>query len=207
MGAGTYIFDLDGTLVDSLPDIARALIAALADRGRPAPSLAAIRSWIGGGAKQLAAHAAPDDAEATHARFQHHYAQHPVVDSRVYAGVGAALDALVARGVRVAVLTNKPEPLAVPICARLLAPWPFAPIVGGHARHPLKPHPAGALAIAAALGVDPRDCVVVGDSGSDIATARAAGMAAIGVTWGYRARAELAAANPDRLVDDPAELA
>lgn len=205
--ARAVVFDLDGTLVDSLDDIASALVAALADHGLPAPARADVRDWIGGGARSLVAHAAPAArVDAVLARFGVHYAAAPVVHTRLYDGIAPVLDRLAARGDRLAVLSNKPHALVVEICERLVARWPFAAILGARDGAPLKPDPAVALELARTLGVAPGACWFVGDSAIDIATARAAGMIAVGVTWGFRPRAELVAAGAAAIVDTPGEL-
>ena len=199
-----FIFDLDGTLVDSLEDIAAALDRALADHGLAQPTRAQVRGWIGGGALELVRRAvAPELVDAVFARFRVHYAAAPVVHTHLYAGIPAVLDALAARA-KLAVLSNKPHALTTVICAQLLARWPFAAIAGHREGVPLKPDPTAVLAIARDLGVAPPDCAYVGDSAIDVATARAAGMRAIAVSWGFRPRAELAGA--DAIADVPAAL-
>lgn len=199
------LFDLDGTLVDSLPDIAAALDAAMRDRGFPAPTLAQVRTWIGGGARNLVAQAvAPDEVEPVLARFRVHYAARPVVYTTLFPGIPEVLDALVARHTPIAILSNKPHELTVRIASELLARWPFVTVEGGRDGVPLKPDPTCALAIALAADVAPAACTYVGDSEIDVAMARAAGMRAIAVSWGYRPRAELAGA--DALVDAPGAL-
>jgi phosphoglycolate phosphatase len=201
------LFDLDGTLVDSLDDIASALDAALVDHALPIPTRPQVRSWIGGGARNLVAHTV-DAArvDAVLARFRVHYAATPVRHTRVYAGLDTVLDRFVGTGIRLAVLTNKPHALAVPICAALLARWPFAPILGQREGVAIKPDPTTALAIAAELGVPPAACAFIGDSEIDLETAHSAGMRAVGVTWGFRPRAELEALKPDLLADAPEQL-
>ncbi|HTJ40510.1 MAG TPA: HAD family hydrolase [Kofleriaceae bacterium] len=201
------VFDLDGTLVDSLDDIANALAAALADHQLPAPSREAVRDLIGGGARNLIVRTAPADrVDDVLARFNVHYAAAPISCTILYDGISPVLDRLAASHRTLAVLTNKPHEIAVKICDELLAPWPFA-VVAGHRRGaPLKPSPEGAWMVAAELGVPPEACALVGDAGTDIDTARAAGMMPVAVTWGYRPREELVAKHPALLVDDPAEL-
>ncbi|MBA3453519.1 MAG: HAD-IA family hydrolase [Deltaproteobacteria bacterium] len=206
------LFDLDGTLIDSLADISSALCAALADHSLAQPTIDTVRTWIGGGARNLIVHAidaarlAPDMVDVVLARFRVHYAAAPIVKTRLYPGLAPVLDELVVADLRLAVLTNKPHDLAVRICGPLLAPWPFGMIVGQRAGVALKPDPGAALQIAAELGVPPEDCAFVGDSAVDLDTARAAGMRAVGVSWGFRPRDELEACNPWLLVDDPAGL-
>lgn len=198
------IFDLDGTLVDSIDDIADALIAALGEHGYATPDRALVRTWVGGGARALVAHAvSADKVDDVVPTFLACYARRPVVHTRLYDGLAPVLDALAAKAT-LAVLSNKPHALTQAIGAQLLARWPFARIDGARDGVPMKPAPDGALAIAAALGAT--DCVVVGDAVSDLACARAAGMMDVAVSWGYRPRAELAAAAPKVLADSPSDL-
>ena len=207
MSVRAIIFDLDGTLVDSIDDIADALIAALAEHRFPPPSRELVRTWVGGGARSLVAHAVPAErVDAVVPSFYKHYAAHPVVHTRIYDGIAAVLERCVQKQVTLAVLSNKPHELTRAICAQLLAPWPFALLAGQRQGIPMKPSPEPALLIAAELGVPPEACALVGDAPSDIACARAAGMQSAAVTWGYRPRAELAAAEPKWLADTPADL-
>jgi phosphoglycolate phosphatase len=201
------VFDLDGTLVDSVADIADALSGALADRGLPPVSLALVRDWIGGGARNLVAHAAPPgEVEAVLHRFEARYAAAPVSRTILYDGISVVLDRLSAAHRVLAILTNKPHAIALQVADALLTKWPFATILGHRPGVPLKPNPEAAWMVAAELGVPPESCALVGDAPSDLETARAAGMMPVAVTWGYRPRAELIAAQPALLVDDPAEL-
>ena len=202
------IFDLDGTLVDSLDDITSALGGAMGDAGLPAPPALTVRAWIGDGARNLVVRAVDGrvNVDAVLAAFRERYRAAPVVKTQLYAGLAAALDALAAPGRSFAILSNKPHELTKVIAERLLAAWPFAAVFGQRAGMPLKPDPAAALVAADELGVSPARCAFVGDSGVDIETARAAEMRAIGVTWGFRPRAELEAAGADAIVDRPAQL-
>lgn len=214
------IFDLDGTLLDSLDDIRDALVATLGVAGDAAPDRDTVRRWIGGGARELVAHAlaarasaapvpaaaAEAEIDATLAAFRDRYHAAPVVHSRLYDGVAEVLDALVAAGRPLAVLTNKPHALTQEIAAIVLARWPWRAIVGQRPGGPLKPDPAAAAPVLDALGVAPAACVMVGDSDIDVHAARAVGMRAVAVSWGFRPRAELVASTPDALVDAPHEL-
>ena len=202
------IFDLDGTLVDSLDDITSALGGALADAGLARPPVELVRGWIGDGAHSLVRRAVDGraDVDAVLAAFRERYRAQPIVATHLYEGLPAALDELAAPGRSFGVLSNKPHELTKVIAERLLAAWPFAAVFGQRAGMPLKPDPAAALVAADELGVSPARCAFVGDSGVDIETARAAEMRAIGVTWGFRPRAELEAAGADAIVDRPAQL-
>jgi phosphoglycolate phosphatase len=202
------IFDLDGTLVDSLEDIASALGGALTDAGLARPPIELVRGWIGDGAHSLVRRAVDGraDVDAVLASFRERYRAKPIVHTRLYAGVAAALDELAAPGRSFAVLSNKPHELTKAIADQLLGAWPFAAVFGHRAGMPLKPDPTPALVAADELGVPPARCAFVGDSAIDIETARAAGMRAIAVSWGFRDRAELVAAQADALVDHPRQL-
>jgi phosphoglycolate phosphatase len=205
--ARAVIFDLDGTLVDSLGDIIAHLNGAMTDHGLPARAPVEIGEWVGYGAEQLVQRAVPDAAlvPAVLATFRARYRTHPVIDTRVYAGLPAMLDAL-ARTRRLAILSNKPHELTVSVVEQLLAQWPFAVVHGQRADRPRKPDPQSLLAVCGELDIPPHDCVLVGDSEVDIETARAAGARGICVTWGLRDPVQLRAANPDLIVDTVAEL-
>jgi phosphoglycolate phosphatase len=203
--ARAAIFDLDGTLVDSLPDIAGHLNAALADAGFPTYSHAEIRRWVGSGAAQLVARAIGEQHAAdVLTRFRAHYRAAPFGRTAVFPGLAEVLDGL---GQHLAILSNKPHDLVVAIAEGLLVRWPFREIVGERAGTPRKPDPTALLAIARALDVEPATCVMIGDSEIDIATARAAGMPSVAVTWGLCDVDALTAAAPDHLISTPEALA
>ena len=201
------IFDLDGTLVDSLDDIAGALIGALVEHGHPAPAKDAIARWVGDGARALVERAvggADGAIEPVYAAFRRRYTATPIRDTRPYPGILELLDALAPRAA-LGVLSNKPHALTVTIVEALF-PGRFAAVAGERPGVPRKPDAAAGLAIARELGTVPTACVLVGDSEIDVAAARAAGMRAVAVTWGLRPRAVLVAAGPDLIADHPSEL-
>jgi phosphoglycolate phosphatase len=212
------IFDLDGTLVDSLDDIRGALVATTRPEGFADPDRETVRDWVGGGARELIAFAyeahhgralADDDhahVDRLLADFRVRYREVPILHSKLYDGIAAVLDALVAAGRPIAVLSNKPHDLTQMIGGELLAPWPFVTINGHHPGGPLKPDRAACAPVLAALGAPASACTYVGDSDLDVAFARACGMRAVSVSWGFRARAELHELAPDALVDRPDAL-
>jgi phosphoglycolate phosphatase len=206
--ARAVIFDLDGTLVDSLPDIIAHLNAAMTDHGLPTRTPVEIGEWVGYGAEQLVQRAVPDanQVPAVLATFRARYKAHPVIDTKVYAELPAFLDTLAPRHT-LAVLSNKPHELTVSVVEQLLARWPFAVVHGQRADRPRKPDPEALFAVCRELDLPPADVVLVGDSEVDIQTARAAGARGICVSWGLRDPVLLQAANPDVMVDSVAELA
>lgn len=206
-GSRALIFDLDGTLVDSLDDIALHLNAMLVARGLGPRSRAEIGEWVGYGAEQLVVRAMPHPEQVADAlaEFRAGYRARPVVHTKMYDGLASVLDAIT-DGRKLAILSNKPHDLTVAVADTLLGRWPFAVIAGQRPGKPHKPDPAALLDVAAELAVEPSACVMIGDSEVDIATARAAGVASIGVSWGLRPQAILVEAGPDHLVHRPAEL-
>lgn len=197
MAFRAVVFDLDGTLLDTLDDIAAACNRVLARHGFATHAAGDYRAFVGEGAQRLIEQALPADARgpervaACLAGYVADYGANWKVATRPYPGVAALLDALVLRGVRRAVLSNKPHAITGLCVAELLAPWTFDAVLGTDGSLPRKPDPAGALRIASELGLAPSEFLYLGDSGIDMRTARAAGMFPCGALWGFRSRAEL----------------
>jgi phosphoglycolate phosphatase len=205
------LFDLDGTLVDSLPDIARALNRALAASQLGPLPLDVVRGLVGEGVvklaeKALAVHRSTLDASALAAEVVAIYQREPCVDSRLYPGIEATLGALRGAGRQLAVLTNKPGRVARALVAALGISHHFEAIVGDGDGHPRKPAPDAARALLTRFGVTPPRALVVGDGLPDLAVARALGAPVAAAAWGYTDRALLAAEKPDFLLETPADL-
>jgi phosphoglycolate phosphatase len=204
------LFDLDGTLVDSAPDIAAALNAALAELGQPTYPLPTVKTYVGDGAAKLVERAAAPTPEVDQAllleRFKAQYAANMCVETRPYPGVLETLDAFAARGTPLAVVTNKPGSLARALLEALRIDAYFAEIVGDGDGYPRKPSPEIALAVCARQGIAVGDTLLVGDGLPDVRLARAAHVPVAAVTWGYTTREALAAESPDWIVDAPADL-
>lgn len=199
------IFDLDGTLVDSLDDLHAAVTHALRTVGLPPRSREEVRGYVGEGARVLLERSVAPRADLLDralAAWWAYYEEHCLDATRPYPGV----EELLAGARRVlAVHTNKPGALAREILGGLGLLPRFVAVTGGD-EAPRKPDPAGVRAILARVGAAPSDAVLVGDSRVDAATARAAGIPFVAVTWGFGSRAELAAAGAVAVVDRAAEL-
>jgi len=183
-----FLFDLDGTLIDSKLDLVNSVNFMLREMGREVLPLATVAGYIGHGAPRLVADAlGPDAVEADCKRgletFLAHYDQHSLDATRAYPGVVEGLEALQDRPM--AVLTNKPAKMSVAILESLGLRKYFRAVYGGDSFEKKKPDPAGALAILKNLGGQPHEAAMVGDSGVDIQTARNAGMFAIAVNYGF----------------------
>ncbi|GAA5124732.1 HAD-IA family hydrolase [Luteolibacter yonseiensis] len=205
------IFDLDGTLVDSLQGIAASVNHALVEAGHATHSLAAVQGFIGNGARILLERAAPGGADealllSLEETFKSHYDVSWPNGTLPYDGVTALLETLQRLGHPLAVLSNKPHPFTQTIVSQIFPGIRFAEVLGQRAGIHHKPDPAGALEIAESFGLAPADCIVIGDSTMDIETAKNAGMKSIGVTWGFQDRAKLIAAGADVLADNMDDL-
>jgi phosphoglycolate phosphatase len=209
---GAYLFDLDGTLIDSAPDINGALNAALTAGGYPAVAEELTRHWVGFGSRvlleqALAHHDASerigDTAHVDHllAVFIDYYRAHIADSSRVYPGVVAGLAGLTARGAQLAVVTNKLEGLSVQLLQALDLARFFGAIVGGDTLPQRKPDAAPARHACRTLGVALSDSLFVGDSKTDVDTARAAGCPVVCVRGGYNHGTPAAALGADAVID------
>jgi len=196
------LFDLDGTLVDSLGDITHALNTVLSAAGLPTHSRTSVAGMVGDGATTLVERASPDgaDRQALLRGLTAHYMRDPVSRTVPFDGIIEMLAALRAGGLPLAVLSNKPHPLTSAVVAALFGDDTFAHVIGDVPEHPKKPHPGQALRLAERLGVPPAQCVMVGDSPVDVQTGQAAAMHSVAVTWGFRSAEVLAATSPDHIV-------
>lgn len=207
------ICDLDGTLLDTLEDLADSMNDALRSFGFPLHAVDGYRRKIGDGAQLLAARAVPEayagDAATVDAVYRAYlgmYERRWRFKTRPYDGIAGLLDACVASGVQLAVYSNKPERFTRLTVEALLPAWPWAVIRGQRPDTARKPAPDGALAVAAELGIDPRVCAFLGDSEADMRCARAAGMTAIGALWGFRSEQEIVAAGAHQLAVAPGDV-
>lgn len=206
------LFDLDGTLVDSLPGIAASLNRSLNAHGLRTHSDAAVRGFVGNGLKNLILQAAPSGAdesliESMLAFYKPDYDLSWASGSRPYQGIVHLLTELQHEGYRLAVLSNKTHDFTSSMVRGLFPSIHFDKVQGLTESMRPKPDPAAALAIAMAMDLHPSSCVFIGDSTMDIETAANAGMKSIGVTWGYHDRERLIAARPHHLAESIDALA
>jgi phosphoglycolate phosphatase len=210
---GAVLFDLDGTLIDSLADLGQAVNRALAELGYPGHEPAQYREYIGEGARRLVERALPEVARADEgivekalASYMRHYEAGWCDQTRVYPGMSELLARLQSKGTPLGVISNKPH-LFTTVCVKHFFPEiPFAVVAGQKEGIARKPDPAAARIAAEGLGLETSACVYVGDSGVDMAFAKAAGMLGVGVTWGFRDREELWSAGAEKVFDDATAL-
>ncbi|MBR4361025.1 MAG: HAD family hydrolase [Clostridia bacterium] len=203
------IFDLDGTLINSLPDIAAAMNRSLALFGLPTYPEADYKFKVGNGVFKLTERAVGSHTEyydRVLAAYRADYAQHSRVNTTAYRGVPEMLSALESRGMRLCVLSNKDQTDVENVLACYFPNILFAAIQGRTEGLPLKPDPTGALRVAQSLALPPEDFWFVGDTSTDMLCGAAAGMETVGVLWGFRPREELIAGGARELAADPAEL-
>ncbi len=205
-------FDLDGTLLNTLQDIADAANEVLLEHGCPTFPTDDYRYMIGDGVVVLFQRALPPErqdpklVEQCAQQFRQKYAECWNVHTRPYPGVPELLDELTGLGVELAVLSNKPHHHTVDCVEEYLGRWPFRAVVGQREDVPPKPDPRGARLVLAKLGLPPHRVLYLGDTPTDMQTARTAGMFPVGALWGYRSREELLEAGAAALVEEPAQV-
>lgn len=204
------IYDLDGTLLNTLEDLAGAVNHAMGQLGFAPHSLESVRRMVGDGMDMLIRRALPRDRQAAApealALFKAHYAAHAQDTTRPYQDVPLLLDALARAGVRQAIVSNKGDPFVKELNRRYFGSR-IAVAVGERAGVRRKPSPDMLLQVMKQWDAHPQRTLYVGDSATDIQTAQAAGVACASVTWGFRTREELLAAGASLLLDTPRALA
>ncbi|MGA2546384.1 MAG: HAD family hydrolase [Rectinemataceae bacterium] len=206
------IFDLDGTLADTIVDLAGAVNRTLARRNLPEHDLGLYKLMVGDGFRTLLFRALPEALrrdeyiEAAEAEAEADYAERCLERTEAYPGVRELLATLTRRGIPFAVLSNKPDDLTKKVVAGLFPSIAFALVRGESSEFPRKPDPASVLDACARLGAEPADALYLGDSGVDMKTAKAAGITALGALWGFRSATELREAGSDALLTAPLYL-
>jgi len=211
MGCKAVIFDLDGTLVDTLADLSEAMNFGLKKLGQPPRTLSQCRMMIGSGVRRFAQRALPENkqhlADDLLREMRARYKQSCLHQTRLYDGIAEMVAQLAGRGIGLAVCTNKDQGVAMRIIEHFFGKSTFGMVVGARDGCPIKPAPQITAGIVEFFKAPRAEFVFVGDSDVDAATAKNGGMPFIGVSWGFRSRAELAAAGVENIIDSPAELA
>ncbi|ARS51540.1 phosphoglycolate phosphatase [Kushneria konosiri] len=212
------LYDLDGTLIDSAPDLARAIDEMMQAMELSPVGIERVRDWVGNGSRRLVERAllhagafgesGPDcqQLDEALALFMDFYAQHPVSQTHCYPGVIECLKAQRERGIAQTLVTNKPSRFIDTILESMGLEGFFSHVLGGDSLAQKKPDPAPLAYIAHALNVPPERVLMVGDSRSDVQAARAFGCRCLAVTHGYNHGEPIAALNPDHLLDSLGEL-
>ena len=206
------LFDLDGTLLDTLDDLADSMNAVLEASGYPVHDVEAYKYFVGNGLRNLTErclpgeHRTPAEIDFHLDKLRKEYEARWDKKTRPYRGIPELLDALAGKGIKIAVLSNKADEFAVRVVKKLLPDWRFEAVVGEKPGYPKKPDPSGAIAIAAQLGIPCNEFLYLGDTNVDMKTAVSAGMYAVGALWGFRKADELAEGGARVLIPEPAAL-
>lgn len=206
------LFDLDGTLLNTLQDVADAVNYGLASLHFPLHPIAAYKTFIGEGRDVLVRRALPaenrDDVtiQKVLERVNAYYAIHWADNTAPYAGIPELLNTLTAKGIKIAVLSNKADDLTNICVTKLLSRWRFSLVAGSKPTVPNKPDPTSALLIAKELEIQAAEFIYLGDSDIDMQTANGAGMYALGAGWGFRSTPELLGAGAKAVLKHPGEL-
>ncbi len=205
------IFDLDGTVLDTIGDLAGAVRFALEKNGFPPRTDAEVTRFVGNGVRKLieralpAGNSDPETVDRVLNDFNIRYGGHFADLTRPFDGIPEALDRLKALGFKLAVLSNKPDEFTKALIGRFF-PKKFDAVLGSGENTPRKPDPTGELSIISGLGLSTEQCIHIGDSDTDVATAHNAGLKCIGCTWGYRSKSVLEAAGADLIVENPGDI-
>lgn len=210
MKYNTYIFDLDGTLLDTLQDLANAVNHAMREMNYPERTVDEVRRFIGNGIRMLIKRAAPqdisvEDYEKTLAVFTAYYLDHIADFTKPYDGIAEVIKTLKSKGCKVAVVSNKADEAAKKVVKDYFGDI-FDMVVGKMDRFPSKPEPDSVLYVIETLGADKDKCIYSGDSEVDVQTAHNAGLPCVGVTWGNRDVSELIAAGAEYIAEKPNEI-
>jgi phosphoglycolate phosphatase len=207
------LFDLDGTLLDTLDDLGDSMNAVLAAHGYATHPIRSYAAFVGDGVHNLVRRALPAEAGKNDALvnelvplMRSEYSRRWKAKTRLYDGIPELLDGLSARGLRMAVLSNKPHPATLEVVAHFLPRWKFDLTLGARPDVPLKPDAGAALEVSRQLGVPPEAFLYLGDTDTDMLTASAAGMFAVGVLWGFRSAEELLSSGANVIIPDPRDV-
>ncbi len=213
MNFKAVIFDLDGTLLDTIEDLTESMNSALSIMGYPPRTAEECKKLVGDGIDVFVQKALPPEARdnskiATRLKLlmKSEYQRRGEIRTKPYDGIPELLDALTSRNIRLAILSNKPHGSTLRVIKKFLSRWSFQAVFGARDGVPIKPDPAAALEIARLLDLSPAQILYLGDTNTDMWTAGAAGMFAVGALWGFRSAEELVESGAKILISKPAEL-
>ena len=206
------VFDLDGTLANSIEDIADSMNIVLTEKGFPTHNYDTYKTFVGHGLKSLVENALPDSVneeptiEICFNRMMSVYEENCIVKTCLYPGIAELLTELQNKDIKIAVFSNKANELTQKVVNVLLADWTLEMVIGAGGDIPRKPNPKGAILISSKMRIPPKEIMYVGDSGVDMQTAGNSGMYAAGVLWGFRSMEELLENGAEVLVENPMDL-
>ena len=212
MKVKAVLFDLDGTLLDTIGDLTDSMNIALNHLGFPGHNAGACKMFVGDGVEMFAFRALPENdrhqamVKKCASLMRQEYKKRWAKKTRPYDGIPELLNELTNRDLKMSILSNKPDDATKEMVAEILAKWSFHPVAGAQASVPKKPDPTLAIQISQELQVSPEGFLYLGDTGTDMRTARGAGMFAVGVLWGFRSAEELLESGAQVLVDHPGEV-
>jgi len=212
MNFKALIFDLDGTLLDTIADLTDSMNIALNHLGFPGHDVNACKMFVGDGVEMFAFRALPENSrdqdmvQKCASLMRQEYKKRWAKKTRPYKGIPELLEELTRQNLKMAILTNKPDDAAKEMVAELLSKYRFHPVIGAQSSVPKKPDPTSAIHISEQLRVSPERFLYLGDTGTDMRTAQRAGMSAVGVLWGFRSAEELEHAGAEVLVKHPREV-
>lgn len=206
------IFDLDGTLIDTVDDIGDAVNRVLSNKGFPTHTNSTYRKFVGDGSRRLIERALPEHyrndevIDVCLKDYLDEYSRSYNVKSKLYLGIPHLLDTLRTKGLRLAILSNKPDAITRKCAETFLSAWNFDVVFGQRDSVPRKPDPQGALEIAKKMSIPPSHFLYIGDTAIDMKTAHSAGMFPVGVLWGFRSEKELRENDACAVIEEPMEL-
>jgi len=212
MAYRAVLFDLDGTLLDTIKDIADSVNIALTQLGFPRHEVEAYKYFVGDGREALAIRTLPEDCrdqvnvDRLSASIEIKYSKRWVKNTLAYPGIPDMLGTLTDLGIKMAILSNKPQASTEEMVSGLLPQWHFELVFGAQSSIPMKPDPTSALQIARRLNIPSAEFLYLGDTDVDMKTASAAGMYAVGALWGFRTAEELLAGGARQLIQNPTDL-
>ena len=206
------LFDLDGTLIDTLNDIGDAVNRVMSNKKFPTHAIFAYREFVGDGSRILIERALPKKyrkdkiIDACLKEYIEDYTRNYNVKSKLYFAIPNLLDTLKAKGLKLGILSNKPDAITKKCVKTFLSKWDFDVVFGQRDSVPRKPNPQGALEVAKKLSIPPSHFLYLGDTAIDMKTAVSAGMFPVGVLWGFRSRKELQENGAGAIIDEPLDV-